>query len=82
MCCSGVYLDCSQGRRLPVHWRLLLSLRDELAGDISAASVPCWITSMVAAAYTVSPSHEMQAIAALVAFQNATPIVDILEVAY
>ena len=37
---------------------------------------------MVAAAYTVSPSHEMQAIAALVAFQNATPIVDIVEVAY
>ena len=56
------------------------------------ASVSGWFASTVAVAYVEAAQlapllsqprvHETQAIAALVAFQNATPIVDILEVAY
>ena len=48
--CLCFYLDRSQGRRLPVHRRLFLPLRDDLARDISAASVSRWIVSTVAVA--------------------------------
>ena len=60
--------------------------------NISAASVSHWIASTVAVAYVeaaqLAPllsgtrAHEMRAFAASVAFQNVTPIADILEAAY
>ena len=92
VCWLHFYLDRSQRRRLSVHQHLLLPLWDDLARDISAASVSCWITSTVAAAYAEAAqsdpllsrprAHEMRAIAASVAFQNAIPIVGILEAVY
>ena len=90
--CLRFYLDRSSGRRLPVHRRILLPSRNDLARDISAASVSRWIVSTVAVAYAEAAhsapllsrprAHETRAIAASVAFQNATPIVDILEAVY
>ena len=90
--CLRFYWDRSQGSRLPVNRRLLLPIRDDLARNISAASVSRLAVSTVSLAYAEAaqsaslPSrpraHETRAIAASVAFQNATPIVDVLEAAY
>ena len=95
ICQCAVYtffFNRSQGRRLPVHQRLLLPLWDDLARDISAASVSCWMASTVAVAYAEAAqsapllswpwAHEMWAITVTVAFQNATPIVYISKETY
>lgn len=63
-------------RRLPVR-RRLLPLRDVLEREISTASVSRWIASTVATAYARSSPRT-----ASVAFQNATPVADILEADY
>lgn len=69
-------LNTLRERRLPVR-RRLLPLRDVLEREISTASVSRWIASTVATAYARSSPRT-----ASVAFQNATPVADILEADY
>lgn len=88
--CLRFYLSRSHPRRSSQR-RLLISMNEDYAKDISAGTVSRWISSTVSLAYQRAETsmsvlhpraHEVRALASSAAFLHATPMSSILEAAF